>query len=84
MDDFETAKALWKLLDDIDTLGDSMKPEITPYFRKVNEIAAKRHKLLTSDGYELTRPGEPMGACSECHFPRGSHHATCSHGSPVV
>jgi hypothetical protein len=53
----ERAKALWKLLDDIDTLGDSMKPEVTPYFRAVNQIAEKRHVLLRSDGYELTLPG---------------------------
>lgn len=75
------AKALWKLLDDIDTLGDSMKPEVTPYFRAVNGIAEKRHALLKSDGYELTLPGEPLGACPECKFPRGSHHLTCSHGT---
>jgi len=74
----DTAKALWKLLDDIDTLGDSMKPDRSPYFRKVNGIAAKRHELLKSDGYELAMSWDLLGGCLECKFPRGSHHSICT------
>jgi len=47
------AESLWKLLDDIDTLGDSMKPELTPYFHAVERIHKKRHTILKSDGYGL-------------------------------
>lgn len=49
----QAAKDLWQLLDDIDTLGDSMHPEVTAYFERVNRIAEKRHRILHSDGYEL-------------------------------
>lgn len=52
------AKALWKLLDDIDTLGDSMKPDRTPYFERVNRIVDRRHALLSSDGHELSLPAQ--------------------------
>lgn len=52
------ASALWQLLDDIDTLGDSMKPERTPYFHRVREIAEKRHAVLKTDVYELYTPDE--------------------------
>jgi len=59
--------SLWQLLDDIDTLGDFIKPGYAPgegraddswarYFRAVNQIAAKRHELLESDGYSLKPP----------------------------
>jgi hypothetical protein len=49
----EIEKALWDLLDDIDTAGDMFKPEITPYFKYVNDKADERHKYLRSDGYNL-------------------------------
>lgn len=47
------AEQLWQLLDDIDTLGDAMKPEHTPYFERVCQIVSKRHQLLRSDGHKL-------------------------------
>lgn len=51
----ERAEKLWQLLDDIDTLGDSMKPEQTPYFHAVQRISDKRREVLRSlDGYTLT------------------------------
>ncbi len=50
------AEQLWQLLDDIDTLGDALKPEQTPYTVAVNSIATKRHQLLASDGQELYWP----------------------------
>lgn len=50
------AEQLWQLLDDIDTLGDSMKPEQTPYTVAVNHLVAKRHQLLKSDGQKLYWP----------------------------
>jgi hypothetical protein len=48
------AEGLWALLDDIDTLGDSIKPQATAYFRAVERIHKKRHGFMTSDGYTLT------------------------------
>ena len=53
----DCAKKLWGLLDDIDTYGDMFKPEITPYFKAVNNKASERHKLLRSNGYDLFIPG---------------------------
>lgn len=57
-DVLKRAESLWQLLDDIDTLSDSMKPEITPYYRHVMEIVEKRHAILKSDGYDLTLSDE--------------------------
>jgi hypothetical protein len=54
---------LWQLLDDIDTLGDQLKPERTLYFERVNELVAKRHQLLKSDGYKLYWPAGQV-ACT--------------------
>lgn len=50
------AHDLWQLLDDIDTLGDSMKPPINAYFKKVNEIVRRRASILHSDGQRLFVP----------------------------
>ncbi len=48
---------LWQLLDDIDSLGDLMKPESSPYFRAVQRIADKRRLFLVSlDGQSLQLP----------------------------
>ena len=53
--DYKTAaERLWDILDDIDTLSDSMKPEQTAFYQAVMEWVAKRHSILKSDGYELT------------------------------
>lgn len=52
------AKQLWDLLDRIDSLGDEMKPSDLKGYKKFYEIsqriAAKRHDVMTSDGYNLT------------------------------
>lgn len=56
-DDFETAKRLWQLLDDIDTLDDVHKFDAQGFREGTRTILAKRHALLESDGYELYRPG---------------------------
>ena len=46
---------LWKLLDDISTAGDAFKPEITPYFKFVNERCEERSLVANSlDGQTLT------------------------------
>lgn len=50
----EVAEALWQLLDDIDTLGDSMRPELSPYFRAVQARVSRRFEHFQSDGYSLT------------------------------
>lgn len=54
----DDAALLWQMLDDIDTLGDVMKPTPSPYFEAVNRIAARRHDILKSDGYNLSRRKE--------------------------
>lgn len=57
----EVAVKLWDILDDIDTLGDAMKPEITPYFNAVNTFCGQRHQLMTSDGHNLELAREALG-----------------------
>ncbi len=56
----ETAEHLWQLLDDIDTLGDAIKPSdpagFRAYYRQAGVIAARRHEFLKSDGHKLTVP----------------------------
>ena len=49
-------KALWTLLDNIDTAGDLYKPnKDRGYFHYVESQHRERHKgLVVSDGYELT------------------------------
>lgn len=54
----ERTKALWKLLDDIDTVGDVYKPERNHYFKYICKKVAQRFQYLKSDGYELYLPGE--------------------------
>lgn len=47
---------LWKLLDSIDTAGDSFKPEWTPYAKYVQRICERRFEIRGSDGYVLINP----------------------------
>ncbi len=54
------ARALWGLLDDIDTAGDMFKPERQAHERYVQAKANKRNDYMHSpDGYALvpTAPG---------------------------
>ena len=44
---------LFKILDDIDTLGDMLKPEINGYFKNVQSRLAKRREVCASDGYNV-------------------------------
>jgi hypothetical protein len=59
--DWERAKKLWKILDDIDTLSDQIKPTSMKlgshavFYNLTMERVAKRHDILHSDGYNLTR-----------------------------
>ena len=50
----DIAEKLWQLLDDIDTASDMFKPEQTQFYKHIMLKAEKRHKLLKSDGQELT------------------------------
>ena len=56
------AEALWKLLDDIDTLSDIIKPikedGYKAFYKAVMSIASKRFDVLKSDGYDLFTPKE--------------------------
>ena len=62
MEDRERAEKLWDMLDDIDTLGDRLRPSFKEnykeYFNKVQEILRKRHEILMSDGQKLYTPEE--------------------------
>ena len=52
------SRALWDLLDDIDTYSDMFKPDdLKPYelfYKKVMEKVKERHKYMESDGHDLT------------------------------
>jgi len=56
----DVAESLWQLLDDIDTLSDSMKPmtfvQYQSFYRTALDVARRRHGFLKSDGYKLTWP----------------------------
>jgi hypothetical protein len=64
-----TAAALWTLLDEIDTLGDSLKPSDLEGYRKcyvkTGVLCAGRHALLKSDGHTLRLPDEPPSPAPE-------------------
>ena len=47
---------LWQLLDDIDTLDDACRANNEAFRRLTRDCQQKRHKILTSDGYNLYFP----------------------------
>jgi hypothetical protein len=47
---------LWTLLDDIDTLDDMCKNNNEAFRKLTRDLQQKRHKVLTSDGYNLLIP----------------------------
>jgi len=55
------ARALWAMLDDIDTLPDVIKPVTVEDYvrlaRSVRAVVEKRHAILETDGYVLSLPG---------------------------
>lgn len=51
-----SAKALWGLLDDIDTASDDFKENDKGYRRFAEKTVAKRHRYGKSDGYRITLP----------------------------
>ncbi len=56
----QVAETLWQLLDDIDSLGDAIKPSgmtgYTAFYERACNIARRRHEFLKSDGNRLTWP----------------------------
>jgi len=48
------AEALFKLLDDIDNATDIFKPEMKAFEKYTYKQAGQRHKILISDGKNLT------------------------------
>lgn len=52
--------SLWGLLDDVDTLGDSIRPstleEFRAYYSRVNDIVAKRFQILSVGPDDELRP----------------------------
>ncbi len=59
----DIAKALWEILDDIDTLPDMLHPSedamADKCWRMMVKRAGKRHQYLFSDGYKLTKYKPP-------------------------
>ncbi len=59
MTDFESAKELWNILDDIDSLPDLLHPDDIQGHEKCWKMmvkrAEKRHRILKTDGYNLER-----------------------------
>lgn len=53
----EREKALWDLLDEIDTAFDALRPRIEAFEDFVQRQVDKRHLYLQSDGYQLYEPG---------------------------
>lgn len=53
----EREKALWDLLDDIDTAFDAYRPHMESFEQFVQQKVYKRHSYLVSDGYNLCEPG---------------------------
>jgi hypothetical protein len=49
---------LWQLLDDVDTAGDIAKNDEALFRGLALRAAAKRFKILESNGYVVFRPGE--------------------------
>lgn len=49
----KAVEELFCIIDDIDTAGDSFKPEITPYTTYVMKKSIGRGTIAFSDGYEL-------------------------------
>lgn len=49
----KTVEFLWKLLDDIDTVGDMVKSNDVAYRKMVEKLQCKRLEVVTSDGYDL-------------------------------
>lgn len=45
------ALELYEALDDIDTLGDMLKPEIDAYFKQVQVHHRRRHRFSWTDGH---------------------------------
>lgn len=58
----EREKALWDLLDNIDTAFDAYRPRMEDFEHRVQELCNERHKYLVSDGYELYEHGNDTGA----------------------
>jgi hypothetical protein len=56
----ERAKALWQLLDDIDTADDACRENDKAFRERARAIIKRRNDILTSDGYLLV-PHEPKG-----------------------
>lgn len=52
----ERAKALWQLLDDIDTADDACREHDHTFRERARELVKHRHTILSSDGYTLSLP----------------------------
>jgi hypothetical protein len=70
------AELLWNILDDIDTLGDEVKPERNTYFICVQLKLSQRHMLLKSDGEKLSIASH---LCDKCGVPLVYDEKECQH-----
>lgn len=78
-----SAEELWKLLDDIDTLSDSIKPSdpetLQKFYRATMGFAALRTHYIHSDGHALLWPSHDPPIFGRSNPPR-----TSADGSPVT
>jgi hypothetical protein len=56
----ERAKALWQLLDDIDTADDACRGHDPAFRERTRELVKRRHAILSSDGYALSVPSAAL------------------------
>lgn len=55
----ERAKALWQLLDDIDTADDACRGDDKAFRERARELIKRRNNILSSDGHTLLVPLTP-------------------------
>lgn len=58
--------ALWKILDDIDTMSDIAKYNNIYYRNRVEHLQKLRYKYVISDGYDLFLNDDIHDTCDKC------------------
>jgi len=62
----ERAKALWQLLDDIDTADDACRGHDSAFRERARQLVKRRHAILSSDGYTLSVPSDALTTPELC------------------
>ena len=70
----ERAKALWQLLDDIDTADDACREHDRTFRERVRALVKRRHGILVSDGHVLSvSKGHEAPPPEAYHFEPANH-----------